>query len=257
MAVNIYDELVALQAQLTTLAALLTATQGRVEVLEKAAAKPAAQYAPVTYFRSSTMWDATLANRPALVQINPGSGPGPSADSLYVGLVPKCRAAGVPVFGYVHTKYATRPVAEVKADAIKHQQWYGVDGIFVDTVSTKPEHLAYYADLCAYLRSWGLKIVLNPGTAATDGLFKLADYVMCAETDAARYLAGTRPSWERNYSAKVWHCVHSCPADQMPAVVAKAKADGAGLIYVTPDLMPNPYDTIPAYLAALTAEIAK
>src|SRR5690606_15632534 len=165
MAINIYDEL-ALQA--AKLAAIEAVLKQHAETLAKLASPPEAapklRVAPVTYFRKDYMWQAVLDAKPALAMINPGNGPGPDPDSLYVGLVPKCRAAGIPVFGYVHTKYGIRPLAEVKADVLNHKQWYGVSGIFVDTTSRLDEHLPYYRELCAYIRSKGCMVVLNPGT---------------------------------------------------------------------------------------------
>ena len=260
MAVDIYAELLALGSRLTAAEAKAAALEARVLKLETP--PPTLRLAVISYFRSSTLWASTLAAKPAFCCINPGSGPGPSADALYVAQVPKNKAAGVPTLGYVHSKgaggYGTRPLAEIKADVLNHIAWYGVDGIFVDTVSVDPAFVPYYADLCAFIKSKGLKVCLNPGTRCLEDHAKMADWVMCAETYASTYLAApARPAWEKNYPGKMLHCVHTCTASQVPAVVSKAKADGAGLLYVTDDLMPNPYDTLPTYLPALLDEIKK
>lgn len=240
MAVNIYDELEALSGQLGLLA-------GRLKALEDRAV-PKLLVAPVTYVYPGIKFDTFLAKGPALCQINPASGPGAAVDPNYVAQVNKARALHVPVFGYVHTKYSARPLAEVKADVEKYTAWYGVSGIFVDTTSNKPEHLPYYVELCGWLRLKGLRIVLNPGTRTLEEHFKLADYVMCAETDLATYLGqSARPAFEALYREKCWHVIHSCPAAEMPATVALAKQRGAGLVYVTDDVMANPYDKLPTY----------
>jgi hypothetical protein len=240
MAVNIYDELAALSA--------------RVSKLEAATA-PRLRVAPVTYFRSSALWQQALDARPAFVMINPGSGPGTQPDSLYVGLVPKAHLVGVPVLGYVHTKYGARPIAEVKADIDKHFLWYGVRGIFVDTCSNKPELVAYYAELSAHIKAKGGLVCLNPGTATIEAYAALADWIMVAETDALAYLTKARPEWESRYPGKMYHCVHSCSAADMPRVVAAAKSRGAGVIYCTDDVMANPYDTLPSYWTSFLAAV--
>jgi hypothetical protein len=247
MAVDIYEELLALGARITK--------------LEAAAVKPT-RLAPVTYFRADKLdadgtpaWDKVIAARPALALINPGSGPGTLASTSYAALVPKVQAAGVPVFGYTHTRYGLRPALEVKAD--KHKLWYGVRGIFIDTTSNKPEHVAYYQDLCSYAHGLGLLVVLNAGTQCLEEHAVMADYVMCSEGDVPTYRARVPRAWEAQYAAKLWHCVHSCPPAEMPGIVALAKARRAGLLFVTDDLMANPFDRLPVYFDALAAEIVR
>ncbi len=251
MAVNIYDEL-------ETLAARLTDTEARLAKLETPppVVPKYPQLGVVSYFRGTDLWDKTIANS-AIALINPGSGPGPVPDSLYVGLVPKCKAAGVPVLGYVHTRYAARPILEVKADIDKHFAWYGVSGIFVDTTSPDYANVPYYADLCNYIKARGGKVCLNPGTKTVEAHAQIADWVMVAETDAVRYLARSAVAWELKYPGKLWHVAHTCAAAQMPAVVSHSKTLGAGLLYVTDDVMANPYNMLPTYFDALVAELAK
>jgi spherulation-specific family 4 protein len=236
VAINIYDELAALSA--------------RVAKLEAAAAPQRMRIAPVSYFRGTAQWDAVIAAKPALALINPGSGPGPRADALYVGLVPKAQTAGVPVFGYVHTQYGARPAADVVADVRNHKAWYGVAGIFVDTVANDAAHVAYYKGLCDSIRALGLKVVLNPGTQCLEEHAQMADFVMCSEGDLQTYNNRIPRAWEPKYR-NLWHCVHSVSPAQMPSTVALAKSRGAGLLYVTDDVMPNPYDTLPSYWSSL------
>lgn len=242
MAVNIYEELLALGARLAKVEAALA---------------PKLKVAVPSYFRPGTSWDQMLANRPALVCINPGSGPGTTPSTSYPAQVAKAHGAGAKVLGYVHTRYGVRPIAEVKADVDKHQQWYAVSGIFVDTTSNDPALVPYYEDLCSYIKGKGLFVCLNPGTRCPERLAQIADAVMVVETDLARYLTHTHNAWEVNYPGKLWHCIHTCPESEMPKVVATAKARGAGYVLVTQDVMPNPYDGLPAYWNALCAEVAR
>lgn len=249
MAVDIYAELAAHAARLARLEATLA---------------PKTLVAPVSYFRPDklaadgrTAWDAVIAQKPALALINPGSGPGTSPSTSYAALVAKAQAAGVPIYGYTHTKYGARPKADVMADVRNHKAWYGVAGIFVDTTSNKPEHVMYYLELCTQIQALGLRVVLNPGTQCLEAHAQMADYVMCSEGDLATFRARVPRAWEANYASKLWYCVHSVPAAEMPSVVARAKQLKAGLLYVTPDLMPNPYDTLPTYWDAFCAEVTR
>ena len=245
MAVDIYAELILLGE--------------RVTALELQAKPFPVKVAAVSYYFPGAKWDQLLAVSPpvALSIINPASGPGLAFNTAYGTQVTKAKAAGVLVYGYVHTKYSARPLAEVKADVDKYVAWYAVNGIFVDTTANTADKVAYYADLSAYLRSKGLKIVLNPGTKTVEQYVGLADHIMVAETDAVTYLSRNAPDWEARYPRdKFWHCVHTCPAADMPALVALAKSRHCGLLWVTDDAMANPYDTNPSYLAQLVAEVA-
>lgn len=257
MAVNIYDELLALSARCTATEAKQAALEARVAKLEAmpvpvpVPSKPPVALAVVSYLRSLTDWDKIIAAKPVIAMINPGNGPGTAPDSLYVGLVPRVLAAGINCLGYVHTRYAVRPIAEVKRDVDLHVQFYKVNGIFVDTTSNKLEHVPYYADLCAYIKSKGLKVCLNPGTKCLEDHVRMADWVMCVETEAVNYLASTRPAWEKLYPGKLWHCIHTAAPAQLQSIYDKARRDGAGLLTVTDDVMPNPYNTLPSYWSAL------
>lgn len=253
------QELNAIKQQLLQLTQADAALSLRLAALEAAppVTVPKMRIGAVSYFRTLASWDAIIAAKVAVAMINPGSGPGPAPDSLYVGMVPKCRAAGVPVYGYVHTKYGVRPAAEVKADILNHKAWYGIDGIFVDTTSTDRAYLPYYADLCAFIHAQGLKVALNPGSSGPEEHAQMADYVMVAENYWSNYKAQTRPAWESKpaYAGKLWHVIHTCPAAEMPAAVAMAKQKHAGLVYITDDLMPNPYNVLPTYFQGLVAAV--
>jgi hypothetical protein len=257
MAVNIYDELLALSARLTTAEAKTAALEARVAKLETPpVVKPPVQLAVVSYLRDALLWDKIIAAKPVIAMINPGSGPGTSADSLYVGLVPKVKTAGINCLGYIHSKgtdgvYGNRPMSEIKRDIDLHVQFYAVNGIFCDTVNPTLAYVPYYAEMCAYAHAKGLKICLNPGTKCLEDHVKMADWVMCVETYATTYLAGTRPLWEKNYPGKLWHCVHTAAPAQLQSIYDKARRDGAGLLTVTDDVMPNPYNTLPSYWSEL------
>lgn len=212
------------------------------------------QVMAVTYFRDLTLWNTILASKPPFVIINPANGDALAADSLYVAQVPRNKAAGVPTFIYSHTKYSTRPIAEVKAAISRQLGFYPLlEGVFVDTTSNRPEHVPYYQELCTWLRTLGMKICLNPGTKAPEALIQMCDYMMIVETDYLTYRASTRQPWELYpaYRHKLWHVAHGCPPADMPLIVAKMKADNAGLITVTDDIMPNPYNVLPTYFASL------
>ncbi len=250
-------ELAGMQSLLTTHAGLLLQLGDRVVAVEAALAKLTRklQIGAVSYYYPGAKWTALLALKPAVVVINPASGVGNSPSLTYQTQVAAAKVAGAKVFGYVFTNYALRPQADVMAEASRYRDWYGVDGIFLDETSNKPEHVPYYSGVCGSLRATNLLSCLNPGYITVEDHFKLADYVMCTEGPYTNYVNQTRPAFEKNYPGKAWHVVHSCPASEMLNAVRLANSRGAGLLWVTDDVMNNPYDTNPTYLSALDAAV--
>jgi hypothetical protein len=76
-----------------------------------------------------------------------------------------------------------------------------------------------------------------------------ADIVILFEDTYANYLTWQPAGWEYKYSnSKVWHLVHTTPANtgNFTNAVTLAKARGAGNVYVTDDvLVPDPWNTVP------------
>ncbi len=213
----------------------------------------------VSYYYPGIRWDALLLRKPRVVIINPNSGPGQAANTAYQAQVQKAHVAGAKVLAYVWTDYGKRSVEAVQTDIQKYRSWYNIDGIFLDEASNTALMLPYYDSLCYGIRNQGLLVCLNSGVPTTEDYAKIADYLMVSEGTAANYLAAQfRPAWETMpaYAGKCWHAVHSCPVGSMPAVVALAKKRGAGLLWVTDDVMTNPYDTNPTYLDSLAVAVA-
>ncbi len=272
-----------------TLAALLTRVallEGRVLKLETATQAPAPVPVPapaptpapapaptpapfsgqlklgaVTYYYPGPKWATLLAKGPMVgaTIINPNSGPGTSAIAAYVTQVAAAKVVGAPVFGYVSTSYGARAITAVEADIDAYVNFYHVDGIFFDEFATGSSMLPYYNTATTYARLKGLKVCINPGTNIPEAVMVLADYAMVFESSAASYMGRTASDWEHNaaYAGRLWHVVYGCDAATMPAVVSRAKAQNCGLLWVTDDVLSNPYDTNPAYLDALCTEISK
>lgn len=217
----------------------------------------------VTYFRKDADWNATIAIKPPFVTINPANGDATAPDSLYVSKVPALDALDIPVFIYTHTKYGARPEAEVIAAVTRQLGFYPLlSGIFVDTVGNGHGALgdtsAYYKSLLPKLRALkpGLKICINTGDVGTKTPFavlaSLCDYWMTREGTLATYKAIVPMPWELDpkYAGMFWHCVHDCPAADMPGVVSLIKKNGASLATVSDA---SSYGVLPTYLTAFDA----
>lgn len=220
---------------------------------------PAYQYPTL-----GTLWAdcAAAASRVPLVAVlDPASGPGTGVDPTYTAAVGAVRAAGGKVIGYVPTFWATTPPETVLAQVDRYRAWYAIDGIFFDIMANDANaaHVAYYAALRESIRAreraW--LVVGNPGTTTQQGYVNGADVLCDFEYYGEGYFTFTPEPWAHAYPPRHFaHLLHSLStADSMRAAVARARALGAGWVYVTPDTMVNPYDETPAYWNALVAAV--
>jgi hypothetical protein len=196
--------------------------------------------------------------------MNPGNGPGTASNSDYVTSVNAFRAAGGKVLGYDYTCYginlctpevpSTRTTADVLADAQRYASWYGVDGVFLDEMSTQTSALAYYQTVSDSLRAAhpGWEIIGNPGVTPASAYTAVANTLMSFEGSYTDFVNGSFLSGLTNASSTgaIVHTVAT--AAQMQEVMALAKQYGLGAIYITDGTMAsgNPYLHLPSYWAA-------
>jgi Spherulation-specific family 4 len=203
---------------------------------------------------------AHLAGRPAqgrIVIVNPENGPGMAAQPAYRQAIDAQRRAGAAVLGYVHTDYGSRDPAAVLADVQRYRSWYGVGGVFLDEVPTSEGQLSYYRSIAAPLRASGERVVLNPGLVPARGYFDIADIVVTFEGPVGDYAAavGAMPAWLRALPrARVAHLVYGASEQQASQAAA---LDAAGHFYATSGTLPDPWGTLPPYLEALEARLAR
>lgn len=223
-----------------------------------------AQYLGVpAYFYPGTSdyWERLIAAGTRHVIVNPSSGPGGAEDPLYTAQIEACQAVGAKCYGYVATTYGAKAAATLNGEV---DDWYSfypdINGIFFDEVSSDEADIVYYQTARAYVVSVATpgygKVVLNPGTIPDEIYMSNADIVVTFEDSYANYLTYTAPSWVDAYSSeKYWHIIHTCTEANMPNAITLSKNRRAGVVFVTDDVMANPYDTMPPSLY-YTAEAA-
>lgn len=221
------------------------------------------------------------------VILNPNSGPGASPlDAVYLGTngqlgpLPRLRRAGATIVGYVHTQYGERSWDEVRAEIDRYwdpEFWRGgeiqVDGLFVDEMSNDWARIPYYQRLRDYVRakSSKAKIIGNPGTRFTnnsagvgspwtaDDYLATVDTMVVFEESGDAYRAATRwPDWTQQGDARRFaHIVHTVATEtSMREVLKLTHERHAGMVYVTDDVMPNPYDRLPSYWSTEASLVA-
>jgi hypothetical protein len=204
-----------------------------------------------SYFYPGALWIKLENAAPTvgLAIINPDSGPGTSRDPAYAAEVVRARAKGVLTLGYVHTSNGTRAGAVVKAEVDKYYTWYKVDGIFFDEANLETcVKKNYYLALRNYVKAKGGvgKVVINPGTNIPECYITTADIIVNFEDTYNNYLHWAPSGWETKYAAsRFWHLVIATPQSKLANAITLSKNRHAGWVYVTPDVLPNPWDTLP------------
>jgi hypothetical protein len=101
-------------------------------------------------------------------------------------------------------------------------------------------------------------VILNPGTQTKECYADSANVIVYFEDTYDAYARKdgtgayeydkTEPAWVHNYPPSLfWHLVHSAPDEAaMRDAVGLGKQRGAYHMYVTPDVLCNPWDTLPS-----------
>ncbi|MCA9648471.1 MAG: spherulation-specific family 4 protein [Myxococcales bacterium] len=188
--------------------------------------------------------------------INPGSGPGMVLDPSYDAGITALQAAGVVVIGYVYTSYAGRPAADVQADITSYASFYPqLEGIMFDEMSNVPGNEAYYAGLSTFAAGLGFGFTVgNPGAGIPESFVDTVDTMFVYEAAGLpmpEALGGWTDAYDRSHFAIIPHSVPSLDAGFVSAALQHV-----GWIYVTDDVLPNPWDSLPSYFGDLMDQLA-
>ncbi|MFI6484710.1 spherulation-specific family 4 protein [Nonomuraea sp. NPDC050663] len=218
------------------------------------------------YFYPGPLWDQL--DQASVVVANPFSGPGKDFDPNYAAAIRRARDKGVTVLGYVATGYlgstgrATRLGETTDAAWLAQAQqdvatWYrlygehGLGGVFLDEVQNVCQHAGTYRWLDRSVKSLnrGAFTVINPGIGTEECYADIGDVSLTFEGTYETYRTWQPPDWHRGRDPRrFWHLVHATStAEQMAEAMRLGKERGAGFIYVTPDVLANPWDTLPDY----------
>jgi serine/threonine protein kinase len=201
-------------------------------------------------------WEQLLDSPAAATTViiaNPDSGPGKAQDANYVKVLARAREKGVTVIGYVSTKYASRPLADVKADVDRWMSFYpDTRGIFFDEQASAPAQVLYYAPLYDHARNERhlSLVVSNPGTQCAETyLERPAADVVCLVEARKDFTAYRRPAWANRYTAGRFAALlcNVGTAERMRQAIVQMRAEGIGYCFVTDADEPNPWGRLPGY----------
>lgn len=220
-------------------------------------------YSYPTWWNPETyLWDEVVeahSRIPTTVIVNPHNGPGgecPNAD--YQEGLQALRDAGVTILGYAYTDYARRDIETVKGEIDQYDNsCFDIDGIFLDQVSSKASNIGYYQELYTYVRSLpNLDYVfLNPGTRTDELYLTVSDSIVVFEDYSINWPTYQPDDYVAAYPAEQFAMLGHTLLDTelIEAYIDLAVERNIGHVYLTDDVMPNPWDELPSFLDHLLA----
>jgi hypothetical protein len=208
----------------------------------------------------TTLWDPMVSVLPAgsMIIADPADGPGASVDQNYVTAINNAKAKGFIVAGYVTSSYKNQSLATVESQIDQWNQMYGVTDIFIDEVTEEASNIQYYADLYNYIKGKNASaiVIINPGIPPDEGYMAVADIVSIFEDTYTMYTSYQMPTWASKYPAtRFLHLIHTTDEANMQAALSLSRQHNVGYVYVTNDVLDNPWDTLPNYWTNEIADI--
>jgi len=206
------------------------------------------------------------------------NGPDYVVDPAWKSVIDQAASQGKTIIGYVRTGYlgvsqqqfTTRLgshdladwASQIEQDIDKWYELYGssLGGIFFDEGWPECGPNNVYADLYSYINNYtkrkhpGAFTVLNPGSPIAQCYENTMDALLTFENSYESYQSSFVPNdWTPKDPRKIWHIIYRVPQDKIAAVAALARSRHAGLLEITDDDNPNPYDNLPndAYMQAV------
>ena len=256
-----------------SVAALLgTATFAVSSPLKATAADPVVSLAVPAYFTDPALWDRVL-NEPSVRYVighplAPVAGETYKPDAELADRLAQAKAKGKITLVYVtggYDKVDWRVVAD-RIDVVLGA-YPAASGVFIDEINY--DQCDKYASLSKgtsatkgiRARQPGKLIMLNPGAPMLNCYEGIADgYVNLerAERDIPAWTQNVNLAANVSYYSwmfseanrpKMWEIIHSVNAAGASGALDAALSRNAGVVYVTDDVMPNPYDSLPSEAA--------
>lgn len=210
------------------------------------------------------------------------NGPDYIVEDAWKSVIDQAASSGKKIIGYVRTgylgvsqqKFTTRLgsndlgdwASQIEQDIDKWYELYGssIGGIFFDEGWPECGPGNIYSDLYAYINNYtkrkhpGAFTVLNPGSPIASCYEDTMDALMTFENSYEAYQNSYVPNdWTPKDPRKLWHIIYRVPQDKIEEVAALAKSRHAGLVEITDDDNPNPYDNLPndAYMTTFMAAV--
>lgn len=184
------------------------------------------------------------------VIMNPNSGVGKKRNLDYVTAIKTLKKAGISVLGYVATRYANRPLPNVRQEINHWKLWYNPDGLFFDEMS---DNHSYYQTLTAYAKDKGFQYTVgNPGDNIGVASANDVDTLNVFENSSLPTLSDFS-NWSDYPTGKISMISYNIAT--YPSSFVTDSKSVFGWIFITNATLPNPYDVYPSYFTQLVDQL--
>jgi len=193
---------------------------------------------------------------PLYVILNPANGAGTVTDGNYAAAIQRLKGAGAIVLGYIATGYTASSTSEMQSEIDDWITYYpDIDGIFMDEMDNTNDEatLSYYQTLTRYVHGKGLyPSIGNPGAGVAGNFFasSTADLIVTYENSSYPDEATLKGDFDNGYADynKNQRAALAYNSSEFYSASTTLLKKYNGLIYVTDDTLPNPWDTVSPYL---------
>ncbi|MFR9799689.1 spherulation-specific family 4 protein [Streptomyces sp. MS06] len=196
------------------------------------------------------------------VVLDVADGPGVRPDPHCLEAAGRVRNAGVRLLGRLDTGQGVRRHGDLRAEAQRYVDWYGVDGFLLDRCPADRAALPGTARTVTELRGLrdGVHIVLGHGTHPHPGYAEQADQLVTFCGSWNDYRWSQTAEWTADHPPERFcHFVHGVPRPRLEEALRLARWHGAATIYFT-DLTDrgrhlDPWEAMPGFWDDIVSRI--
>jgi hypothetical protein len=157
----------------------------------------------------------------------------------------------IRIVGYIATAYGAIPEATVKHYIDLWYTWYPeLGGIFFDEENYQPGGSGYYVRLTAYVKTkQSAEITIgNPGMQTLAEYIPACDITVIYESPGRANLIAYKTTWDSYDNDRLGMIPFEVSLD---AAWLKEASGLVSWLYMTDDVLSNPWDSLPTYFAEL------
>jgi spherulation-specific family 4 protein len=214
------------------------------------------------YIWPGAEWDAIIEakranpNTPITVIVNPSSGAGEGPVKPIQDGVKKFVSTGITSIGYVPTTFGNAKPRFIETSIENYREWYGLDGIFFDEVSSTEKYVDYYRDLTKHARSIGMKTcVANPGQRVSPVYHGTFDSIIVYEGPHLIPRSLIDNLGREAPRGSIAGIMYAVPV--LDTAYVKALTSSFGHFYATEIGRPDPYKALPGYFSTMCSMVEK
>lgn len=168
----------------------------------------------------------------------------------------RMQSKGILAIGYVYTDYATRDPEICKQRIDLYDRLYSTVGINFDEMSNVVGNEGYYATLTAHTKNTGMThAVGNAGTSVPESYVGTVDTILVYESAGLPSISTlTSRTFNGKYDMNKFGAIPHSVSKYNTSWIDQAQGI-VGYIYVTNDIMPNPWDTLSKYARQIARDL--